>query len=96
LIAAKGIAVWLKAELDVLMRRIRRRQDRPLLRTEDPAATLRKLMEERYPIYGLADITVQSREVPHDKIVDEIVSGLGRRLGLDTGPPPASVEGSCR
>jgi Shikimate kinase len=51
-IAAKGISIWLKAEFDVLMKRIRRRQDRPLLRTEDPAATLRKLMEERDPIYA--------------------------------------------
>src|SRR5437868_81907 len=70
-IAASGISIWLKADFDVLMKRIRRRQDRPLLRTEDPAATLRRLMDERYPIYAQADLAVQSRDVFHDKIVDE-------------------------
>jgi shikimate kinase len=75
-IEIKGVSVWLKAEFDVLMRRIKRRHDRPLLATDDPAATVRKLIDERYPIYALADVTVQSREVPHDKIVDEIVSAL--------------------
>jgi len=89
-IGAKGISVWLKAEFDVLMRRIRRRHDRPLLKTEDPAATLRRLMEQRDPVYGLADITVQSREVPHDKIVDEIVSELALRTGATSN---ASSEG---
>src|SRR5437763_10345916 len=81
-IGAKGISIWLKAEFDVLMKRIRRRQDRPLLKTDDPAATLRELIAERYPAYALADLTVQSREVPHDKIVDEIVSGLADHMGL--------------
>ncbi|MGA7486090.1 MAG: shikimate kinase, partial [Xanthobacteraceae bacterium] len=79
-IAAKGISIWLKADFDVLMKRIRRRHDRPLLRTADPAATLRTLLEEREPVYALADLTVQSREVTHDKIVDEIVSALVGRV----------------
>src|SRR5262249_14750231 len=52
-ISGKGISIWLKAEFEVLMRRIRRRHDRPLLKTEDPGATLRALMEQRYPVYGL-------------------------------------------
>ena len=92
-IAAKGISIWLKAELDVLMKRIKRRHERPLLKTEDPGATLRKLMEERYPVYALADLTVQSRDVLHDKIVDEIVSALAGRLGV--AAPSASAEGDC-
>ncbi len=62
-IASKGVSIWLNAEFDVLMRRIRRRHDRPLLKTADPAETVRKLIEERYPIYAQADSTVQSREV---------------------------------
>jgi shikimate kinase len=86
-IGAKGISVWLKAEFDVLMKRIRRRHDRPLLKTEDPGATLRALIEERYPVYDLADITVQSRDVAHDKIVDEIVSALAPRLGVAASVP---------
>jgi shikimate kinase len=79
-IGANGISVWLKAEFEVLMRRIKRRQDRPLLKTEDPGETLRTLMAERYPVYAQADLTIQSREVPHEKIVDEIVGALADRL----------------
>jgi shikimate kinase len=94
-IGAKGVSIWLKAEFDVLMRRIKRRHDRPLLKTDDPGATLRALMDERYPVYALADVTVQSREVPHEKIVDEIVSGLAAHLGLPFRAPGPSVEGDC-
>jgi shikimate kinase len=83
LIAAKGVSVWLKAEFEVLMRRIRRRHDRPLLKTDDPAARLKQLMVERYPIYALADVTIHSREVPHDKIVEEIVDALAQRLAIN-------------
>jgi shikimate kinase len=89
-VGAKGISVWLKAEFDVLMRRIKRRHDRPLLKTEDPAATLRKLMDERYPVYALADLPVQSRDVLHEKIVDEIVWAVAER----TGAAGASAEGT--
>src|SRR4051794_12662037 len=80
-VAAKGLSIWLKAEFDVLMKRIKRRQDRPLLKTEDPGATLRQLIEVRYPVYALADLTMQSREIPHDKIVDEIVDTLAGHFG---------------
>ena len=95
-IAAKGVSIWLRAEFDVLMKRIRRRHDRPLLRTEDPGATLRKLMEERDPIYALADLTVQSRDVLHDKIVDEIVSALAGQMGLACAIPDPPAEGDRR
>ena len=81
-IGAKGVSIWLKAEFDVLMRRIKRRHDRPLLKTDDPGATLRALMDARYPVYALADLTVQSREVPHEKIVDEIVGALAGLLDV--------------
>ncbi|MGZ8368051.1 MAG: shikimate kinase [Rhodoplanes sp.] len=81
LIGAKGISVWLKAEPDVLLRRIRRRSDRPLLRTPDPEATLRRLIEERYPVYTEADVTIHSRDVPHEIIVDEIIGAVATRLG---------------
>ena len=92
-IGAKGISIWLKAEFDVLMKRIRRRHDRPLLKTDDPGATLRKLMEEREPVYALADFTVQSREVMHEKIVDEIVSALAGRMGAACATPGAPADG---
>jgi shikimate kinase len=91
-IGAKGVSVWLKAEFDVLMRRIKRRHDRPLLKTDDPAATLRDLIAARYPTYELADLTVQSREVPHERIVEEIVTELARHLGVARSSIPATVE----
>lgn len=89
-IAARGISVWLKAEFEVLMRRIKRRQDRPLLKTDNPGETLRALMAERYPVYAEADLTIQSREVPHEKIVDEIVEALAGVL-VPTLAAPAAV-----
>ncbi len=93
-IAAHGVSIWLKAEFDVLMRRIKRRQDRPLLKTEDPAETLRALIAERYPVYAKADITIQSREVPHEKIVDEIVDALAAAPVGSPDPDSGPAEGS--
>jgi shikimate kinase len=87
-IAARGVSVWLRADFEVLMRRIRRRQDRPMLKTDDPPATLRRLIDERYPVYAEADLTVESREVPHSLIVDEVVGALRGRLGLSGTPEP--------
>jgi shikimate kinase len=76
-IKAKGVSIWLKAELDVLMRRIaKRKHERPMLHTDDPAETLRQLLITREPVYALADLIVQSREVPHDAIVTEIMRAL--------------------
>src|SRR5262245_30148273 len=72
-IAETGISVWLKAELDLLMHRVLRRDNRPLLRARDPRAVMEKLIAERYPVYSLADITIVSRDVPHHVIVDEII-----------------------
>ena len=79
-IRAKGVSVWLRATLEVLSRRVKRRNDRPLLKDADPVETLRRLMEERYPVYAEADLTVDSRDVPHEAIVDEIIEGLRGRL----------------
>lgn len=79
-IRAKGISIWLKAESDVLLRRVKRRSDRPLLQTTDPAATIEKLVAERYPLYAEADLTLLSREVPHDRIVDECTTALAEFL----------------
>jgi shikimate kinase len=78
----KGISVWLKADIDVLTRRLRRRNDRPLLKTADPTATLTNLLAARNPTYGEANLTVVSRDVPHEVIVEEIVTALRDRLGI--------------
>jgi shikimate kinase len=85
-IRLKGVSVWLKADLDVLLRRIKRRSDRPLLKTDDPSATLARLMEERYPTYAEADVTVHSRDVPHETIVDEIIAAVSAKLNGEARP----------
>jgi shikimate kinase len=86
-IKAKGVSVWLSADFDVLMRRInKRKNDRPMLQTDDPAATLRELLVAREPVYAQSDLTVQSREVPHEAVVTEIVMGLAAFLG-GAAPP---------
>ena len=92
-IKAKGVSIWLSAEFDLLMRRInKRKNDRPMLLTADPAATLRQLLAEREPVYAQADITVQSREVPHDAIVAEIIRALADFL--NTRAPTAAKDGA--
>lgn len=87
-IRAKGISVWLRATLDVLLRRVKRRGDRPLLKTADPVTTLQQLMDERYPVYAESDLTVESRDVPHETIVDEIIAGLRGRLANNAEATP--------
>jgi shikimate kinase len=77
-----GISIWLRAELPVLMRRVGKRDTRPLLKGGDPEQVMKDLMATRYPIYGEADLTVESRDVPHDAIVSEIVAALARHPAL--------------
>jgi len=76
LIAEKGISVWLRAELDVLYKRCMKRNNRPLLKKGNPREILKNLMEERYPVYGLADLTADSGEGPHEIVVGKITSAL--------------------
>ena len=75
-IRLQAVSIWLKADADIIMRRVKRRVDRPLLQTADPAATVGRLIEEREPIYQHADLTIWSRDVPHEKIVDECIDAL--------------------
>src|SRR5215469_4418120 len=85
LIQARGVSIWLSAEFELLLRRIsKRKAERPMLQTADPAATLRELLAAREPIYAQADLTVQSRDVPHDAVVAEIIERLGDFLGVST------------
>jgi shikimate kinase len=72
----KAVSIWLKADADIIMRRVKRRSDRPLLQTPDPEATVDRLIGEREPVYRQADLTVWSRDVPHEKIVDECIEAL--------------------
>ncbi|HEY6921806.1 MAG TPA: shikimate kinase [Methyloceanibacter sp.] len=85
-IKAHGISVWLRAELKVLLKRVNRRDNRPLLAGDDHEAVMKKLMAERYPIYAEADVTVESRDVPHDTIVGAVVDALADKLGCAKKP----------
>ena len=80
-IKAHGLSVWLKADIKVLMKRVGRRDNRPLLAAGDPEKVMKKLMEERYPVYAEADVTVESRDVPHDVIVGAVIDALADKLG---------------
>jgi shikimate kinase len=81
LIHIKGISVWLKADVDVLLKRTKRRSDRPL------AEKIKDLLPVREPVYALSDIVVQSRDEPHETIVDEIIAKLPKPFGLAETTP---------
>ncbi|UYN98481.1 MAG: shikimate kinase [Devosia sp.] len=76
IVKAEAVSVWLKAEADVLFERVSRRSNRPLLKTADPRATLEKLIADRYPVYTEADVTVISRDVPHDSVASDVVAAV--------------------
>jgi shikimate kinase len=75
-IRRRGISIWLRAELDLLLARTARRNNRPLLKTGDPRAILARLMEERHPIYAEADITVDSADGPPEVTLERVVTAL--------------------
>jgi shikimate kinase len=77
LIGQKGISIWLKADIDVLLKRTKRRNDRPLVEK------IKDLLPLREPIYAQANIVIQSRDEPHDTIIEEIMGVLPERLGLN-------------
>jgi shikimate kinase/3-dehydroquinate synthase len=91
-IGASGISIWLKADLDVLWRRVRKRTHRPLLHGGDPEQTLGALLEQRYPVYARADITVISRDGPHELAVEEAIDGLEFFLRFSPDPPPLTAS----
>ncbi len=89
-IGKSGISIWLKADIDLLMDRVSKKQTRPLLKTPDPRGTMIRLMQERYPVYELADITVQSRDEKREVIANEVVEALDRYLDLATNRTEAT------
>ncbi len=99
-IIKNGVSIWIKADVDVLIRRVRKRVNRPLLQTSDPETTMRRLIDERYPIYAQADFSVVSRDGPHENMVDKILgtleSGLAplARLKIHHMTRPATSIGS--
>lgn len=87
-IAGHGVSLWLKADLDLLMQRVMKNENRPLLRNPDPRAVMERLMEERYPVYAQADITVETRDVGRETITEETLQALGKYLQGQTVKEP--------
>src|SRR5690606_14981989 len=81
LIKTASASVWIKADVDVLFARVQRRSNRPLLKTANPRETLRALIEQRYPIYAEADVTVLSYDVPQDQVASDVIAALVAHLG---------------
>jgi shikimate kinase/3-dehydroquinate synthase len=84
-IARCGVSIWLKPSFEVLLARVRKKSNRPLLKTADPEQTLRRLLEERAPTYALADFIIESLDGSHDAVVDAILRRLDAALGKDAG-----------
>ncbi|MCQ0987006.1 shikimate kinase [Jiella marina] len=80
LLADSAVTVWLKADLDTLMERVGRRGDRPLLKAENPRQVMQDLMAVRYPVYGEADVTVQSRAVKREVVAAEVIQAIEEYL----------------
>jgi len=78
-----GLSIWLKASLELLMKRVTKRNDRPLLRTADPESVMRRLIEERYPVYAEADITVECRDVQHAQMVNDVLRAIARKAAAE-------------
>jgi shikimate kinase len=81
LVKDKAVSVWLKADLDQLLKRIGRRNDRPLLQNVDPRAKLAELIELRHPVYAEADLTVNSADGPPDVTVQRVLRAIETQLG---------------
>jgi shikimate kinase len=93
LVRARAVSVWLKADVDLLLRRVKRKNDRPLLRVADPEAVLKRLLAEREASYGEADITVTSLDVPHEAVVEALVKALAQNLsGEHATPTPVGAR----
>ena len=91
LIARRGVSVWLRADLDILVARVARRANRPLLQHQDPRAVLAELIERRHPIYAEADITIDSGEGPPELTTTRVIGALaGCERALQ--PPDANAN----
>lgn len=80
-IQAHGLSLWLDADLDTLWERVIKRDNRPLLKTENPRQTLENLMTARYPTYAQADLRVKSRDVKKDVIAEEVMAAVAALIG---------------
>ena len=83
-IRKKGISIWLKADIETLMARVLRKQNRPLLKNDNPRAIMEELMEQRYPVYGRADITIATRDERKEVITGEVLSALSNHFEMES------------
>lgn len=90
LIHARAISIWLRADLELLLARVSRRNNRPLLKNRDPRQVLTRLIEERYPIYAEADLVVDSLDGPPEATLQKVLAELGKFLGATTGAGASS------
>ena len=84
-ISRHGVSIWLKADIDLLMERVAKKQNRPLLKNPDPRAVMLELMAARYPVYAFADVTIETRDVRREIIADEAMQALGLHLQRSAG-----------
>jgi shikimate kinase len=89
-----GVSVWVKADAQLLVRRVTKRNTRPLFEGRDPEAVVKELMAARHPLYESADIVVESRDVPHDTMVEEIIDALARCPLLAPAAPASEATRS--
>jgi shikimate kinase len=87
LVREHALSIWLRADIDVLMRRVEKRDTRPLLRQGDPRETMERLIAERYPIYAEADLIVDSNNGPHASAVAGVVRALAERYAMPGAAP---------
>ncbi len=90
-IVERGVSIWLRADVDLLLKRVGKRPNRPLLKTADPRAVLERLLAERSPVYAQADLLVDSVEAPHDAVVDAIIFALAEYAARQ--PADAALPG---
>ena len=81
----KAITVWLKGDFETIMERVSRKNTRPLLQVPDPRARMRELMDERYPIYAQAHITVPIAKGPHHRTVNKVIRYLDQYVKVERG-----------
>ncbi len=84
-IRAGSVTIWLQADRDLILSRVRRRSNRPLLKTPNPRQTLQDLIDRRYPTYAEADVTVLSRDVPQEQVASEVIDAVIAHLGDKNG-----------
>jgi shikimate kinase len=89
LLRDRAVTIWLRAELDLMLARVARRSNRPLLKAGDPRAVLERLMAQRYPVYAEADITVDSLDGPPEATLEQVIAALGAHLA------PAAEAGAA-